>query len=489
MKRSARILSLLLAVLMLAVCFAACKSDNQNDPKKDDQKLDLTQTDSWTDDQWLAYEQSLDFGGQTFTLMSHQAFRRSPSLEDPTLIDTEMDELFRQLEQDLNIVINVIDTASPTAENIALWVTGGENPADIYEHRPAHWLQYAAKGALFNWGSEEAKSYGVNVNNEKLFYQPWTHAWDVKGATYGVRYASKFYPPEAGWIMLYNEDLLAANGISDLEERVRNGEWTWDYFLECAKACTKDVDADGIPDTWGIATGYAGYGEEVVAGGGNIVTMTDGKLTCTLNTPASLEGLTFMSQMASSGYVMQNADDQNIGYGEGHTGFAAGEVAFLYTELRILATKGYSDEFGMRKTEVTWGILPVPVKAGEPYRNIIGNHDSDFMLMTNQNREFSVKVYAAFARRQNDVNWKDCVADAYLQDPNDEGKADILINYVLPNVTANYQWCANEVNNLYRKEVVFPLFDENASPTALAEAVSAKIQAELDRYDDFPSAN
>lgn len=51
MKRSARILSLLLAVLMLAVCFAACKKDDQQKDNVDDNKLDLSKTDSWTDEQ------------------------------------------------------------------------------------------------------------------------------------------------------------------------------------------------------------------------------------------------------------------------------------------------------------------------------------------------------------------------------------------------------------------------------------------------------
>ena len=278
-----------------------------------------------------------------------------------------------------------------------------------------------------------------------------------------------------------------ASGIKNIEDKVRKGEWTWDYFLDCAKACTKDTDADGTPNTWGIATGYAAYGEEVVAGGGNIVTMKDGKLICELNTPAAIEGLTFMSKQANSGAIMKGADgNANIGYGEGHTAFAAGEVAFLYTELRIIANKAYSDEFGMRRMEATWGVLPLPVKAGEPYRNIIGNHDTDWVLMTNKDREFSVKVYTAFARRQNDVNWKDCVAEAYLQDPTDTNKADILANYVIPNVTPNYQWVSGDVNDLYRSEAVYPIYDEKASPAAIAEAVAPKIQGLLDNISEFP---
>ncbi len=492
MNKKARILSLLLAAFMFVTLFAACKSDDEpNNPTPGSSNgFDLSQTNSWSDEQWLEYEKSLDFGGRTFTLATHQKMRRAPSEENPTQVDTEMDELFKQLEADLNISIDINDAIGGRSEELATWTMAGENPADVYDQRPTQWLAYAAKGQIFDWASDEAKSYGVDVNNEKLFWQDWTHAWDINGHTYAVRYASKFYPPEAGWIMLYNEDILNANGITGIEDKVRAGEWTWDYFLECAKACTKDVDGDGQFDTWGISTGYTAYGEEVVTGGGKIVDWVDGKLTCTLNTPAAVEGLSFIAQQRDSGAVMPGVGAENaggIGYGEGHTAFAQGEVAFLYTELRLIANKAYSDEFGMRRMEDTWGVLPIPVKAGEPYRNIIGNHDTDFMLMTNKDREFSVKVYAAFARRQNDVNWKDCVAESYLQDPTDTNKADILANYVIPNITPNYQWIIDSVNDLYRGEAVYPLYDENLAPAAIAESVTPKIQALLDAFPQFPN--
>lgn len=489
MNKKARILSLLLAVLMLATLFAACKSEDENDNPTPggSSNVDISKTNSWSDDQWLEYEKSLDFGGRTFTLMTHQRNRRSPNMENPTQVDTEMDELVKQLEADLNFSFEIAD-GWVTGEQLSTWIIAGDNPADIIDQRPAQWLSYAAGGHIFDWASDEAKSYGVDVNNEKLFWQDWTHAWDINGHTYAVRFASKFYPPEAGWIMLYNEDILNANGITGIEDKVRAGEWTWDYFLDCAKKCTKDIDGDGQYDTFGISTGYTAYGEEVVTGGGNIVDWVDGKLTCTLNTPASIEGLSFIAQQRDSGAVMPGVGAEGaagIGYGEGHTAFAQGQVAFLYTELRIIANKAYSDEFGMRRMEATWGVVPLPVKAGQPYRNIIGNHDTDFMMMTNKDREFSVKVYTAFARRQNDVNWKDCVAECYLQDPNDANKADILANYVIPNITPNYQWVVSSVNDLYRSEAVYPLYDENLTAVGIAESVTPKIQSLLDALPDF----
>lgn len=162
MKRSARILSLLLAVLMLAVCFAACKKDDQQKDNPDDNKLDLSKTDSWTDEQWLAYEQSLDYGGRTFTLMTHQRNRRSPNEENPTQIDTDLDNLIKQFESDLNVSFEIADKWVDGA-TLATWTASGENPADVYDSRPSNWLPYAAKGAIFNWASDEAKSYGVNV--------------------------------------------------------------------------------------------------------------------------------------------------------------------------------------------------------------------------------------------------------------------------------------------------------------------------------------
>lgn len=504
MKKYARLLSLVLAIMMVMAIFAACSNEDKpaetttgtttaatttaTTPASTEDPFDLSKTDSWDDAKWLEYEKSLDFGGATFTLGTHQRARRWPNEENPTEIDTKLAELIKGVEDDLNINIALLEKWY-SSEDYATMLVAGDNDCDIYDSRPANWIQFAAQGSVFDWASAEAKGYGINVNNEKLFFQSWTHAFDINGHTYAVRYASEYYPPEAGWIMLYNEDILAANGYTNIEDMVRNNTWNWDTFLQMAKDCVKDIDGDGLYDTWGISTGYAGYGEEVVAGGGKIADWDDNgtKLVCKLQDPASIAGLDFIYQMAHSGAVMPAVQGEmgNIGYGEGHTAFAQGEVAFLYTELRIIANKAYSDEFHMRQMEDTWGVLPVPVKAGEPYRDIIGNHDTDMMLMSNKNREFSAKVYAAFARRQNDVNWKECVAECYLQDPTDTNKADILANYVIPNHVANWQWITSEMNDQYRTLCVFPLFDENKTAAQVAEEATPKLQGILDGVPEF----
>ena len=42
------------------------------------------------------------------------------------------------------------------------------------------------------------------------------------------------------------------------------------------------------------------------------------------------------------------------------------------------------------------------------------------------------------------------------------------------------------MNDLYRSEAVYPIYDEKASPAAIAEAVAPKIQGLLDNISEFP---
>lgn len=492
-KMKKRLWAIVLSCILLVTLFAGCSGKEEpkatdattapaaTDATTEDEGFDLSKTDSWSDDKWLAYEKSLDFGGKTFKLMSGQPDRRGPTESGETELDKKFRDLFAELNADLNIDIQVV----PEEGDFSAMLMAGDNYADIYDKRPANWLAYAAQGLVFDWSSDEALSYGVNVNNPKLFWQPWTHAMDELGGTYGVRFASEYYPADAGWLVVCNNEILDTAGYKDVEQMVFDGTWDWDKYLEIAKKCTVDKDMDGTPDTWGVGTGYAAYGEEVLTGNGKVVSFdkTTGKFTASLTDADTLEGLGFISKIAKSGTIMPGADgDANIGYSEGHAAFIQGKIALLSTELRLFAKNAYSKEFQLGNAAFTFTILPMPKKPGtSTYYNIIGNHDYDMMLNSHKDKEFAVKVYAAFARRQNDEDWTASLADSYLQDPDDKDALKVLSDYVIPNIKFNYQWLTNEINELYRKEIVYKTYDIDQNPATLAESINPQLQALLDK--------
>lgn len=61
------------------------------------------------------------------------------------------------------------------------------------------------------------------------------------------------YPWTGTNMVYYNKTMLEEYGITTPKEYFEAGEWTWENFAKIAEEATKDVDADGIIDTYGIA--------------------------------------------------------------------------------------------------------------------------------------------------------------------------------------------------------------------------------------------
>lgn len=84
------------------------------------------------------------------------------------------------------------------------------------------------------------------------------------------------------------------------------GEWTWDAFMDVARATTRDETGDGIPDTWGIATFGQDFLERaLVSNNARYVDMdASGRFLNTTNTPEFLEALTWANNLGEEGVTM-----------------------------------------------------------------------------------------------------------------------------------------------------------------------------------------
>ena len=205
-----RLIPLLLAILMIAALVAGCTGDNKDpvqttpagtdkpsvttpastDPAETDDPYDLSKSSAWTDEQWLAYEKTLDFGGREFVMMLSPK-DRTPYDANGTPYETEaalkIKDIWDQLEADLNVKFVNLGDVSHGAEQKITWLVAGENPADIYEIKTHSWFPLYAMKGLVKWNSEEMLANGLDINNPKFFYQDFTHAWDINGDTYGAR--------------------------------------------------------------------------------------------------------------------------------------------------------------------------------------------------------------------------------------------------------------------------------------------------------------
>lgn len=82
---------------------------------------------------------------------------------------------------------------------------------------------------------------------EDIFDQVEVDTW--KGHVWGL--TSSYCNYISG--MQYNDTLFKNMGLKTPKEYYLEDNWTWDTFLECAKATTKDNDSDGVTDLWGCS--------------------------------------------------------------------------------------------------------------------------------------------------------------------------------------------------------------------------------------------
>jgi len=139
---------------------------------------------------------------------------------------------------------------------------------------------------------------GINWNRstiEASMRNGVPHAWAIGDVDGGGVYFNMRLLQEAGLEPELPFDLQAA------------GDWTWDAFMDVARATTRDLDGDGIPDTWGIATfGQEFLEQTLVSNGAKYVGLdpATGRFVNTTNTPEFLEALTWANNLGEENVTM-----------------------------------------------------------------------------------------------------------------------------------------------------------------------------------------
>jgi multiple sugar transport system substrate-binding protein len=153
-------------------------------------------------------------------------------------------------------------------------------------------------------------------------------------------------PRDVSTFALYlNLDLIAEAGADDPRELAKEGNWTWEAFLDVAtkvQALGSDVYGYGANAWWGP------YGVWINSAGGNFYNAD--RTACGLDTPEAIAGLTFERQL----YV---EDKVAVPYGEdSEPPFMAGKVAMFQNGR--WATPGVR-----ANANFNWDVVELPVGA------------------------------------------------------------------------------------------------------------------------------
>lgn len=301
-----------LTVLMLCMVFllSACSGNDANNAKPANTPTNKPENTPVVEKE----EPAVDLNGRVIKMSAW--WDLTPAGD--TASDKAHLEKIAELEKKYNMTIEFVNVPfEEYMDKFTTTVLGGEPFADlvIMEYKSA--LPAILKGQLY--AISEFTDAQSDVNNEQKFV---TKAPKLGGGEYGID-----TPTTLAVGMHYNRDLFKKLGLPDLHEIYANGEWTWDKFLEIAKAATKDSDNDGKLDSWGFSAWAADFARNLVAANGAKVA-DDATSKEGLTDPRTIEAVEFLNKLYNVENVVKVKSGDKTFWEENAT-FKDGDVAMF----------------------------------------------------------------------------------------------------------------------------------------------------------------
>jgi len=281
-----------------------------------------------------AVEETYDLGGRVIKIAAW--WDLTPAGE--TQSDINRLEKIAEVEKKYNVKIEFVNVPfEEMVPNFTNSVLAGEPFADIVQ------LEYKSALPLIKRGLilpiSEFTDETSNINNEANLLTKYS---PIAGDYYGFD-----NPVYIGAGLHYNRDLFKELNLEDPKDIYERGEWTWEKFLELAKAATRDTDNDGKNDVWGFsAWSIDAYKHFAVSNGVRIV--DEENLTEELTSPGSIKTAEFLNQLYNVDKVVKVGTGDPMNWDESNT-FKEGDVAMFTVA-----------EWNLGGLNFEFGIVPIP---------------------------------------------------------------------------------------------------------------------------------
>ncbi len=257
-----KLIALLLAGLML-LPMTACGND-PDEPLQTDAATTEAAIDEETSDPNYTCDlpANLNYGNTTigFLYPGNGAFKRGKELKSEGLNgDVIGDAVYERnlaVENQLKVKFDFIDkgTDLDVVSTINNYVQAGDRSAELFSLG-----SYVCMGPILSGTYLNLREIG-NIDLDKFY---WTQGYNEL-MTIGNNVQFVANSPvaistfRAGYLTLFNRDLLKDRGMPDIYEAVENGTWTLDYQYNLIKDIYVDADGDGQAsddDMYGFSIG------------------------------------------------------------------------------------------------------------------------------------------------------------------------------------------------------------------------------------------
>ena len=477
MCKKIRLPALLFAVLMiLPLIFSGCtQTDDKtpdattpNVPANSTLNTDKTPVSDPADD-----SNQIDLGGYVFHLNTQNYVGLSNTdvnNHKGTAVYDELLAIYADIEERLNCTI-IAEPSDNDSETLLSAAVGGLKLADFICTHQMTWIPLAMMGGIRPLESMTAA--GLDLFNEKNFNQVYTQMSEINGHIWALDVTGKFGCTRLGHFYAFNKELTEAAGYpaDTLFQAVRDGKWDYAMMVEVARKITKDVDADGHFDIYGVALDCDG--NEAWTNATGPIVQKDGKWIANLKDPQLMPSLDFMYAISQPDMTIPVIGD-TASRGQRRTDFFAGKSGFAG-----LWGGNIGDEFREMAGNNKLGCLPIP-KGPNADHYVLNMVDLNTFVcqMANQDWEKAAVVMNAIGAGVTDWDAYKEQIHAYLAD--DEQSMEMLFDYAVPHSMMNIAKCSDAMYQITRKGFYKAIYELTLTPAAAAEAYQDQVQAELD---------
>jgi hypothetical protein len=304
----------------------------------------------------------LDYGGDTVSFIGPQwstvRYQYTEELTGDSVNDAAYNRLIN-VENKLNVKVLWTWSTDSECHNVVMRsVTAGDDAYQIvYTHCIYGISDYVTRGTLFNL-------YDLPHTD---FAAPWWSGSMMEEFRIGSKlyYAAGDLILQSSICTLFNKKIASDYNLPDHYELVRNGEWTYDRFLEYASSVTLDMNGDGKIDVHD-QTGYTG---DLTERSCDIIFFCGEH--CTKATGEGLE-LVFWSDKVVELFEKTYAYFMNPDLSNGYFRFYDNDQQGFDEGLALYSFADVNGIPGLRDSEVDFGILPGP-KYNEEQEKYISN--------------------------------------------------------------------------------------------------------------------
>lgn len=380
MKRTYRMICLLLVLAMAAVLLAACgdKEESSASPSGEE-------TSSETSGDQFPLEKQ-DFGGVTIKVLTDQATDYLKCEIAATESNTEPvnDASYNRAnliaqEYGINIEQVYAESQKNLMETARENITTNLDEYQIYCGAIYYLSSLAADGLFYDLGSIDSNDY-IHLDAD---YWDQTISGDLSllGSIYYATGDAVVSDDESTWCMFFNKDIATDAkvyekfGAGSIYEVVDNHDWTLDTMYEMAKEATQNVSGSQpefsvtTQDIFGmVAQCYDSYA--MTAGCGQTLVVNDGEtLRMSIGDESNIRAYEQVYEILKDrSYVgIAETDSPSDPYGTQLQIFSNGKALFMPNKV------GTVSNATLRTAELHYGILPMPLldKSQEKYTSTV----------------------------------------------------------------------------------------------------------------------